>query len=266
MPTRSGFAARSVAVAVLTVASEILGSCRSEPALVSARLSFFLTTPMAIRVLAGTRELVSYASTDLAVDAVQTAASRNPVKVISVGRSEQLGIEGLFPCGWKRLTVVNDFVGSHDDVQRQYSINIAEEDRTPWFEIWIDNRGRPASTIAFGQMEVPVAASFAASWHFPLAQCAGPSDVTIGGQHVATIAHPGSIGHAVIDTSGSRCYQMRRFTYGDRHSREPAPTRFTPGYFHPLATSIDDFLHDAPFSMRSSGIDHRYEFNESRCS
>lgn len=217
----------------------------------------------------------------------------------------KLAMQFLLPCGWKEVALTTGGSGLteagrkwHLDraVSEDASRKIAAADIRFLFEareplegrpkihtnpvvyFWVDNRGGPAHDLSLGELHHPIPADTYESFQLLAPDCEEAATLKLDGQAIAAVPLPRVDDTMVpdrvlVDTSGSRCYQLRHLHYGQGISPSPPPRMLVkkPAHVFNASFSLMYMFESAPDSVTVrtppgvSGFDFRGELLEVPC-
>lgn len=174
----------------------------------------------------------------------------------------------FYVCGWQTVNV--DLPApSEDDIQQArdqkqsvsqpmyLDFNAAPLNVT----VYVDNHGGPATLLAVGESEQPVAANYAGQMTFPYwPHCDEAKQLFLNGEAIGNLQEdprsPGSPLDVLLDTSGKRCFRLEWHIY----SNEPdvmvpeqlgGQKTLKPQRLHTLSDEVNYFLEPLPASVES---------------
>ncbi len=209
----------------------------------------------------------------VSVNGVELAPVRLPkadyVHRFEVGSFEQppaMSVRALMPCGWLDVPVQ---ATNKTETEEYHAAQVMDEAQL--LSLWVDNRGGDAFAVSLGKVETRVPAGFTGSFRVPAPACA-EARLRVGDVEVATAqaSDRGGARAYLIDGSGARCYHERVVEYGVTgvSFSPPKEQRFRPARIHALGVRVEDFLKQAPETVKvklSEGFPSRGEVTEVPC-
>lgn len=138
-------------------------------------------------------------------------------------------------------------------------------DRTPEVVLWIDNRKGPQSSLLVGKAAISIAADAKTLVAIPASGCSDPVGAQLDRRPIGSLelqteeersrrSLARRYAMAVVDTSGKRCYELDRVSYGSHPiAADPPrgePTAFRRALLHPVGDGIAYFLDEPPATVR----------------
>ncbi|MCI0655912.1 MAG: hypothetical protein L0170_02450 [Acidobacteria bacterium] len=216
-----------------------------------------------------------------------------------------LTMQFLLPCGWKEVALTARSSGLteagrkwhleravSEDASRKIAaadIRFLSEAREPLGEpskihtnpvihVWVDNRGGPAHDLSLGELHHPILADTYESFRLLAPDCEEAATLKLDGQDIGAVPlrradDPMVPDRVLVDTSGSRCYRLRRLHYGQGLNPTPPPLMLVrkPAHVFNASFSVMYMFEEAPETITVKtpqgipGFGFRGELLEARC-